>query len=115
AKYAYLPKEDKKEIVRAFEQFVMTKKVLPSMRSCQFAGKAILAHESRIYNCSGKHMYSPRCFAEQGFIALLGTGTALGIGKKYVNQLPELIHADQKTGTVFTYAIDDTIEGWANS
>lgn len=38
------------EIDRAFA-FVEQRKILPSMRSLQFAGKAIDKHQSRMYNC----------------------------------------------------------------
>ena len=34
-------------------KLVYTKKVLPSMRSCQFAGQAIEVNPARLYNCSG--------------------------------------------------------------
>ena len=41
----------KKEIEEAYK-FVYDKKVLPSMRSLQFAGKPIDINNSRIFNCS---------------------------------------------------------------
>ena len=41
------------EIKEAFD-FVRAKKVLPSMRSMQFAGKAVERNNSRLYNCLGR-------------------------------------------------------------
>ena len=41
----------KDEIEEAYG-FVYNKKILPSMRSMQFGGKAIEINNSRIYNCS---------------------------------------------------------------
>ena len=41
----------KNEIEEAY-QFVYDKKVLPSMRSIQFAGKPVSINNARIFNCS---------------------------------------------------------------
>jgi len=40
-----------KEIYQVYDDYVRTKKVLPSMRSLQFAGPAIDKNPARIYNC----------------------------------------------------------------
>ena len=37
--------------IKNYGQFIYDKKILPSMRALQFAGNAIEANESRIYNC----------------------------------------------------------------
>ena len=42
----------KDEIKNVYKDFVLTKKVLPSMRSLQFAGKSIETSPSRIFNCA---------------------------------------------------------------
>ena len=41
-----------KEEIEEVYKFVYDKKVLPSMRSLQFAGKPIEINNSRIFNCS---------------------------------------------------------------
>ena len=41
----------KKEIQEVYKNFVLTKKVLPSMRSLQFGGKPIQNSPNRIFNC----------------------------------------------------------------
>lgn len=43
--------ELKKEILEAYTDYVLPKKVLPSMRSIQFAGKPVKINPARIYNC----------------------------------------------------------------
>jgi len=52
-----------KEIRKVYKDFVFPRKVLPSMRSLQFAGKAIEQTPSRIYNCANIGMDDPYAFA----------------------------------------------------
>lgn len=54
------------EIKEVYDRFVRTKKVLPSMRSMQFAGKAMELNHARGYNCFGR---------ETAFITDSGTKT----------------------------------------
>lgn len=109
-----LPEEDLNDIRWAFE-LVRQKRVLPSMRSMQFGGKAVEACNARLYNCCVRHIDSIRSFAEMGFLMLTGTGTGIGLSKKYLSRLPNYVGAEDKTGTVINYTIEDNIEGWADS
>ena len=113
-KFAFLSDADKKEIVRALD-FVRNKNASPSMRSMQFGGKAVEAHNGRIYNCGVRHIDSIRSFAESFYILLCGTGVGFGITNQFLNRMPDLVTADDKTGTVITYVVQDSIEGWGDS
>lgn len=113
-KYSYLPEEDKEKIRWAF-QMVKDKKVVPSMRSMQFGGKAVFAHQARIYNCGVRHIDSLRSFAEFFYGLLCGTGMTGGVSKQVISRLPKLVDKKDKNGTVITYVIEDSIEGWADS
>lgn len=113
-RFHWLPKEDLDEIRWAFDQ-VRSKLVVPSMRSLQFGGKAIEAHESRIFNCSVRHIDSIRSFSESFYLLLCGCGLGIGLSNHFLSRLPDLVDEDDKTGTVITYVITDTIEGWADS
>jgi len=113
-KFKKLSKEDVDEIKWSFEQ-VKNKKAVPSMRSMQFAGKAIQAHNSRMYNCAVRHIDSVRSFSESFYLLLCGCGVGFGLSDRFLNHLPNLVDSRDKSGTVITYVIDDDIEGWADS
>ncbi len=110
-----LSKDDLDKIRWAFTK-VKEKKVLPSMRSLQFGGKAIEAKNERNFNCSARFIDSIRAFAEIGYLMLCGTGTGIGLSKKFLDRLPDLVSIDDDhCETILTYTIEDTIEGWADS
>ena len=113
-KFAFLSQADKDDIVKAFD-FVRAKKITPSMRSMQFGGKAVEAHNGRLFNCGVRHIDSIRSFAESFYALLCGTGVGFGITNYFLNRLPRLVTAEDKTGTVITYVVQDTIEGWGDS
>ena len=113
-KFSYLPKEDLDEIRWCFDR-VREKLVAPSMRSLQFGGKAIEAQEARIFNCSVTHIHSVRYFAEVFYLLLCGCGVGIGLSKRFLSRLPDLVSEKDKTGTIVTYVVSDTIEGWADS
>lgn len=113
-KFSWLNEDYRKKIEWAFEM-VRQKKVLPSMRAMQFAGPAVEKNNSRQFNCCVRHIDSIRAFAEIAFLMICGSGTGIGLGKKYLSRLPDLVDSNDKTGTVVTYTVEDSIEGWADS
>ena len=100
------------EIDEAFE-YVENRKVLPSMRSMQFAGKPIEISPNRIYNCGYLPVDDWRAFSEILFLLLGGTGIGFSVQKHYVEKLPEIRkpRPDRKR----RFLIGDSIEGWADS
>ena len=112
--FRHLDKEYLDEIQWAFD-LVREKKVVPSMRSLQFGGKAIEAVNSRQYNCSVRHVDSLRAFSEIFYLLLCGCGVGIGLSKFFLSRLPNLVSANDKTGAVLTYDVADSIEGWADS
>lgn len=109
-----LTDEDIEQVDWAFS-LVEDKRVAPSMRSMQFGGKAIEAHNARMYNCAVRHIDSIRSFSEVFYLLLCGCGVGFGLTDKYLNRLPNLVNDQSKTGTVITYVVEDSIEGWADS
>jgi ribonucleoside-triphosphate reductase len=113
-KFDSLSQDMKDEIIWAFD-LVREKRAAPSMRSMQFGGRAIEAKNERIYNCAVRHVDSLRSFSEIFFLLLCGCGVGIGLNEKYLGRLPDLVGPDDKNGTVLTYVVDDTIEGWADA
>jgi len=100
----------KDEIEEAYK-LVYDKKVLPSMRSLQFAGKPIALNNSRIFNCSFLPIDDWRAFSEIMFLLLSGCGVGYSVQTHHVDELPEIkVPTKHKR-----YLIGDSIEGWADA
>ena len=101
------------EEVETAYKFVYDKKVLPSMRSMQFAGKPIEISPNRIYNCAFAPVDDWRTFGEIMFLLLGGTGIGFSVQKHHVDKLPEI----RKPNPVKfkRFLINDSIEGWADA
>ena len=104
------------EIIRdAFVQ-VAAKKVLPSMRSMQFGGEAILRNHSRMFNCSFSNVDRVEFFREYFFLLLSGCGVGFSVQKHHIALLPPLpARGAENDLPVRHYRIADTIEGWADA
>ncbi len=100
------------EIEEAY-QFVYDKKVLPSMRSLQFAGKSIEISPNRGYNCAYLPIDDWRAFGEIMFLLLGGTGVGFSVQTHHIAQLPEIRKPSQNRER--RYLIGDSIEGWADA
>jgi ribonucleoside-diphosphate reductase alpha chain len=100
----------KDEIEKAYK-LVYDKKVLPSMRSLQFAGKPIELNNARIFNCSFLPLNDWRAFSEIMFLLLSGCGVGYSVQTHHIEELPEIkIPIKSKR-----YLIGDSIEGWADA
>jgi ribonucleoside-triphosphate reductase (thioredoxin) len=105
-KFPHLAKE-----IEAAYQYVYDKKVLPSMRSMQFAGKPIEINNARIFNCSYLPIDDYRAFSEIMFLLLSGCGVGYSVQSHHVEQLPEI----RKPLKSKRYLVGDSIEGWADA
>ena len=99
------------EEIEAAYKYVYDKKVLPSMRSMQFAGKPIEINNSRIFNCSYLPIDDYRAFSEIMFLLLSGCGVGYSVQTHHVEQLPEI----RKPLKSKRYLVGDSIEGWADA
>ena len=100
-----------KEEIEDVYKMVHDKKVLPSMRSLQFAGKPIAINNSRIFNCSFLPIDDWRSFSEVMFLLLSGCGVGYSVQKHHIEKLPE-IRIPKKTRR---FLVGDSIEGWADA
>lgn len=101
-----------REILNAYKDYVIPKKVLPSMRSLQFGGKAIERNPARIYNCAYLPIEHTDAFSETMFLLLGGTGVGYSVQYRHVNNLPPIVGPKKRTRR---YVIGDSIEGWADA
>ena len=105
--------EMKESIEQIYTNFVFNKKVLPSMRSLQFGGKAIELNNARIYNCAFLPIDSIHSFSETMFLLLGGTGVGYSVQNHQIEKLPEIRkpNYDRKK----RYVVQDSIIGWADA
>lgn len=112
-KYMHMDKHPKltDEINKVYNDYVLPKKVLSSMRSFQFAGKPISLNNSRLYNCCYLPIDDYRAFSEVMFLLLSGVGVGYSVQNEHISNLPA-IHKPLKFRR---YVIGDSIEGWADA
>ena len=104
---------DLKEDIENVYKLVYNKKILPSMRSMQFAGKPIEISPNRVYNCAYLPIDSIDSFSETMFLLLGGTGVGYSVQKHHVEKLPMIQKPYPKRKK--RYLIGDSIEGWADA
>ena len=102
-----------KEEIKEVYKFVSNKKILPSMRSMQFAGKPIELSPNRIYNCAFAPADDWRVFSEIMFLLLGGTGVGYSVQQHHVDCLPEI--RKPSIDKTRRFLIGDSIEGWADA
>ena len=110
--YKDLGNDFRKEIQEAYKH-VYAKRILPSMRSMQFAGKPIELAPNRIYNCAFLPIDDEASFSETMFLLLGGTGVGYSVQKHHVSKLPAIRKPDPKE--LQRFVIGDSIEGWADA
>ncbi|MCU0794050.1 MAG: ATP cone domain-containing protein [Opitutaceae bacterium] len=102
-------------IDRVFAE-VAAKRVLPSMRSLQFGGEAILRNHARMFNCSFANVDRIEFFREYFFLLLSGCGVGFSVQKHHIALLPHLPpRAPLHDLEVVHHTVADTIEGWADA
>lgn len=87
--------------------------VMPSMRALMTAGPALDRCHVPAYNCAYLPVDSPRSFDEAMYILMCGTGVGYSVESKYVDQLPRISEAFERTESCI--AVADSKEGWAKA
>ena len=103
----------KDSITQIYKNYVIPKKVLPSMRSLQFGGRAIELNNARIYNCAFLPIDDIRSFSETMFLLLGGTGVGYSVQNHHIDKLPEIRKPNYNR--VKRYVVQDSIIGWADA
>jgi len=102
----------REEIQQVYKEFVLPKKVLPSMRSLQFGGKPIQNSPNRVFNCAYMPVDAPEAFSEAMFLLLGGTGVGYSVQRHHVRELPAVTGPLKKKKR---FLVGDSIEGWADA
>jgi len=100
------------EIYDVYTRSVLPKHVVPSMRSFQFAGKAIEVNHSRMFNCASRKLNSATAFAEVMFLLLGGSGVGISVQKQHIAEIPALKTPKSKSKK---FVVSDDIQGWADA
>ena len=98
-------------VIEQVYETVYDKKVLPSMRSLQFGGKAIEVNPVRLFNCSYLPIDHFKAFSETMFLLLSGTGVGYSVRNADIEKLPAI----SKQYKTKKYLVGDSIEGWADA
>lgn len=101
------------DAIRGAFTSVERREVLPSMRSLQFGGEAILGKHARIYNCAFTYIDRLEAFSESLYLLLCGCGVGFSVQKHHVAKLPSL--APRTDDPPVLHFVGDTIEGWADA
>jgi len=109
-KHGYVPDE---KLVAELKQFVFDRNVMPSMRSVMTAGTALERDNVAGYNCSFLPVDSLRSFDEAMYILMCGTGVGFSVESMYVNKLPVIAEAFEKTDTIIV--VEDSKAGWSKA
>ena len=99
------------EIEHAYRNFVAPKKVLPSMRSLQFAGRAMELSHVRGNNCAFLPVDDPAALREVMFLLLSGAGAGFSVQHHHTARLPAIRPPSKR----YRYKVSDNIEGWADA
>lgn len=100
------------EITAIYKKYVYTRKVLPSMRSMQFAGRPAELSNNRIYNCAYLAVDSIDAFHETLFLLLGGTGIGFSVQQHHIAKLPIVVGTKKQSRR---FLVGDSIEGWGDA
>ena len=104
------------QIVRDAFAAVTARRVLPSMRSLQFGGEAILRNHARMFNCTFSNVDRLEFFRGYFFLLLSGCGVGFSVQKHHIARIPPLPARRPDTDLpVVHHHVADTIEGWADA
>ncbi len=101
------------DIDEVYNEFVLTKRVLPSMRSLQFGGRPIELAHNRIFNCAYMPAEDYHFFPELMFLLLGGTGMGYSVQSVHVAKLP--LVKEPSSRAFHKFQVQDSIVGWSDA
>lgn len=98
------------KIIEGAREYLLQRKITPSMRLLQFAMSGINRENLRAYNCSFQFIDSFKSFADLSYILSCGTGAGFSCQGLHIRHLPII-----SSGEAQDILIGDTKEAWADS
>ncbi len=98
-------------LARAFEA-VRARRVLPALRSLQYAGEPIRRQPVRMFNCAFSPVDRLEFFREYFYLLLCGTGCGFSVQAEHLASLPPL---PIPSPALVDHRVADSIEGWADA
>lgn len=111
-KYKDVMSEELKLLIDEVEEGYKEKLFLGAQRALQFGGEQLRSHEFRLYNCTASHCDRPDFFGGMTYLLLCGAGVGFSVQKQHISKLPKI---KKRSNRAKTYAIEDSIEGWAEA
>ena len=99
--------------INEVERALINHEILPSQRTLQFGGDAVVKKNMRAYNCGYSHVDRIEFLQEKIWLALCGVGTGYSVYRHNLEKLPTFRKRD--LNDVREFVIEDSIEGWADS
>lgn len=100
------------ELDGVYRDFIVPKRILPSMRGLQFAGPPIEKNNARMFNCSFIAMDAADAFGEIMFLLMSGCGVGFSVQWHHIAKLPQVGIPKR---CAYSHRVPDTTEGWADA
>lgn len=100
-------------IYNEVKEYIVTLKVMPSMRALMTAGEALKRENIANYNCSFILADKIRAFDEMLYVLLNGVGIGFSIERQFIRSLPVMAEEFHDTDT--TIIVGDSKMGWAKA
>jgi ribonucleoside-triphosphate reductase len=104
---------DDPKLFDEIREAILSRSVMPSMRSMMTAGKAAQRDNTCMYNCSYLPVDDLKSFDEAMFILLCGTGVGFSVERQSITKLPEI--PDNMFDSDTVVVVKDSKEGWAKA
>jgi ribonucleoside-diphosphate reductase alpha chain len=108
-RFSYIPDGRTVDEVRTA---ILQHEVMPSMRALMTAGEALERSPIAGFNCSYLPLADPESLDELLYILMNGTGVGFSVERRYVDQLPPVPSAIERTYAQYIH-VADSKEGWA--
>lgn len=103
----------KDAIFEKCKEYVLSCKVMPSMRALWSCGEALEKDNCAVYNCSYVVIDKVRSFSEMMYLLMCGCGVGFSVERQYVTKLPNVpLELKELENSII---VEDSRVGWATA